>query len=109
MTAAELTTGAPERSLEQRRDALRRANRIRTFRAQKKREIKTRRADGRLILLDPPAEMATMKVYELLTTLPKIGRVKANRALTTCRISPSKTLGGLTARQRSELARVLAR
>lgn len=107
--ALETRTTTPERSLEQRRDALRRANRIRTFRAMKKREIKRRQADGRLVLLDPPPEMATMKVYELLVTLPKVGRVKANRALTSCRISPSKTLGGLTARQRDELARTLAR
>jgi hypothetical protein len=33
--------------------------------------------------------------------MPKVGRVKANRVLTSARISPSKTLGGLTERQRA--------
>ena len=43
----------------------------------------------------------------MLLAMPKYGQVKANKALTQCRISPSKTLGGLTERQRNELARHL--
>ena len=35
--------------------------------------------------------------------VPKFGRVKATRFLTTCRISQSKTVGGLSERQRAEL------
>ena len=40
---------------------------------------------------------------------PKYGRVKVNRILTHCRISPSKTIGGLSERQRNELVRLLRR
>jgi hypothetical protein len=35
--------------------------------------------------------------------VPKYGRVKVNKLLIQCRISPSKTLGGLSPRQRHEL------
>jgi hypothetical protein len=35
--------------------------------------------------------------------------VKVNRILTQCRISPSKTIGGLSERQRSELVSYLRR
>ncbi len=40
----------------------------------------------------------------MLLALPKVGRVKATKTLDSCRVSPSKTFGGLTDRQRAELA-----
>jgi hypothetical protein len=45
----------------------------------------------------------TAKVIDLLLAVPKYGRVKANRVLERCRISPARTLNGLTPRQRKEL------
>ena len=39
----------------------------------------------------------------MLMAVPKFGRVKAARFLNTCRISQSKTVGGLSERQRAEL------
>lgn len=94
---------APERSLEQRMSALERANAIRSARARKKRDIKARRLHVRPLLLDPPDDIDTMKVFDLLLAMPKYGRVKVNRILTKARISPSKTVGGLSERQRHEL------
>ena len=44
-----------------------------------------------------------------LLAVPKYGRVKVNRILTHCRISPSKTIGGLSERQRNELVSYLRR
>ncbi|MGO9685497.1 MAG: hypothetical protein ACLPTZ_23465 [Beijerinckiaceae bacterium] len=41
--------------------------------------------------------------------VPKIGKVKATTILERCRVSPSKTFGGLTDRQRAELATRLSR
>jgi hypothetical protein len=35
--------------------------------------------------------------------VPKCGRVKSARIMEQCRISPSKTVGGLSGRQRGEL------
>jgi ribosomal protein S13 len=98
----------PERSLDQRIDALNRANEIRTLRAQLKRDLKAGTASIQALLLDPPAYLQTAKVLEILLALPKIGKVKATKILDSCRVSPSKTIGGLTDRQRAELAARLA-
>jgi hypothetical protein len=103
------STAAPERSLAQRLEALKRANDIRTRRARLKRDLKAGRVQIQQLLLDPPDYILTAKVFDLLLAVPKYGRVKANRILTQCRISPSKTIGGLSERQRGELVSLLRR
>jgi hypothetical protein len=55
------------------------------------------------ILGNPPEYVSTAKVIDILMAVPKFGRVKAARFLNTCRISQSKTVGGLSDRQRTEL------
>ena len=55
------------------------------------------------ILSDPPEYVSTAKVIDILMAVPKFGRVKAARFLNQCRISQSKTVGGLSDRQRAEL------
>ena len=100
---------APERSLTQRMDALKRANDIRSRRATLKRDLKAGRVHIHGLLLDPPEYLETAKVFDLLLAVPKYGRVKVNRILTQCRISPSKTVGGLSERQRNELVSFLRR
>jgi hypothetical protein len=102
-------TAAPERSLMQRLDALKRANDIRTRRAQLKRDLKGGRISIHQLLTSPPEYVETAKVFDMLLAVPKYGRVKANKVLTQCRISPSKTIGGLSERQRSELVAMLRR
>ena len=100
---------APERSLTQRMEALNRANEIRTRRAQLKKDLKAGRVQVQGLLLDPPEYLSTAKVIDLLLAVPKYGRVKVNRMLNVCRISPSKTIGGLSQRQRHELVSYLRR
>lgn len=99
---------APARSLEQRMEALLKANEVRSYRAVLKRDLKA----GRVSLLDviaaPPEEVDTAKVLDLLMASPKIGRVKAMKLLGQVKASPSKTVGGLSRRQRVELADRLA-
>ncbi len=107
--ARTVTGTAPERSLTQRMEALRRANEIRTERARLKRDLKAGRAQIHGLLLDPPEFLQTAKVFDLLLAVPKYGRVKVNRILNVCRISPSKTIGGLSQRQRNELVSYLRR
>jgi hypothetical protein len=97
----------PERTLEQRREALARANDIRSRRAELKREIKAGRVSVHELLLNPPEFIETMKVFELMMAAPKNGRVKVSQILTHTAISGSKSVGGLTERQRSELVRRL--
>ncbi len=96
-------SAAPERSLTQRLHALERANEIRTRRAQLKRDLKGGRVSIHALLLDPPAYVETAKAFDMLLAVPKYGRVKVNKILAQCRISPSKTIGGLSERQRNEL------
>jgi hypothetical protein len=98
---------APQRSLNQRMDALARANEIRTKRAQLKRDLKSGRRSIHSLLLSPPEYVETAKVFDMLLAVPKYGRVKVNKILAHCRISPSKTIGGLSERQRSELISLL--
>ncbi|MGI8440827.1 MAG: integration host factor, actinobacterial type [Thermoleophilaceae bacterium] len=100
---------APERSLTQRMDALQRANEIRSERARLKRDLKAGRKQIHGLLLGPPEYLQTAKVFDLMLAVPKYGRVKVNRILNQCRISPSKTLGGLSERQRNELVSYLQR
>src|SRR5215210_2428578 len=103
MVTSKTQAQAPLRSLDQRMEALQRANDISVRRAKLKKDLK----DGRLhiegILLDPPEYVSTAKVFDMLMAVPKFGRVKAARLLNQCRISQSKTVGGLSERQRAEL------
>jgi hypothetical protein len=93
----------PARSREQRQRALQQANEIRMARAKLKKEL----ASGKLtlvqILAEPPACVRTARLRELLLVLPKIGPAKAGRILAQCGIAHSKTLAGLSDRQRAEL------
>ena len=102
-------TAAPERSLMQRMDALQRANEIRTQRAQLKRDLKAGRVSIHTLLSQPPEYLETAKVFDMLLAVPKYGRVKVGKILQTCRISPSKTIGGLSELQRNELVSLLRR
>jgi hypothetical protein len=103
MVTTKTQAQAPVRSLDQRMEALKRANHIRVRRAQLKKDLKDGRAQIEDILLDPPDWVSTAKVFDMLMAVPKFGRVKAARLLNQCRISQSKTVGGLSERQRAEL------
>lgn len=90
-------------------EALKRANDIRTARAKLKKDLKAGRRTIQDLLNEPPEYVMTAKVFDMLLATPKFGRVKANKILQQCRISPSKTVGGLSERQRTELVELLRR
>ena len=96
--------GSPER---QRLEALQRANEIRQGRARLKRAMKIGGVDPAKLFLDPPALIQTAKVVDLLLGAPGWGRVRSNRALEYLRISPTRTVGTLSERQRLVLAELL--
>jgi hypothetical protein len=102
-TATKAQALAPERSPDQRMEALRRANHIRVRRAQLKRDLKEGKVRVEDILSEPPEFVGTAKVFDLLLAVPRFGRVKATRFLNQCRVSQSKTVAGLSERQRQEL------
>ena len=103
MVTTKTQAQAPLRSLDQRMEALKRANDIRVRRARLKKDLKDGQAHIEAILMDPPEYVSTAKVFDMLMAVPKFGRVKAARLLNQCRISQSKTVGGLSDRQRAEL------
>ena len=106
-SASSTPTATPERSRDQRMEALARANEIRIKRAELKRDLKAGRRSIQTLLIDPPDYLETAKVFDMLLAVPKYGRVKVNKMLSQCRIAPSKTIGGLSERQRGELISLL--
>lgn len=108
-SSAPSSASVPTRSRDQRMKALEMANEIRTRRAQLKRDLKAGKVTIDELLLDPPEWLGSAKVFDIILAVPKYGRVKVNRILNHCRISPSKTIGGLSERQRAELVTLLRR
>lgn len=104
-----LAKPAPSRSRDQPIDALRQANKVRIRRAELKKEIAAGNKRLEKILARPPEWLTSAKVYELLLAVPKIGPATATRILARCRIAHAKTVGGLSERQRRELANALKR
>ena len=109
MEAATTIAPAPPQVVPQHMQALAEANRVRLARAQLKRDLKAARVSIHDLLLEPPEYVETAKVFDMLLAVPKYGRVKVNKILVQCRISPSKTIGGLSERQRTELVGLLRR
>lgn len=98
---------APPRTNDQRTDALQRANAVRQWRA----DLKVRMHNGEItataVLTEPPPSAATMKVQDLLLRIPQVGKVKANKILRDAGVSPSKTVAGISDRQRRVLLKAL--
>lgn len=99
----------PDRSPTQRMEALRLANAIRSERAALKRDLKAGRVRIDQVLDNPPEYLHTAKVSDIMLAVPRFGRVKVTKVLQRCRISPSKTVAGLSDRQRTELIEALRR
>lgn len=98
-----------DRTLEQRRENLVKANFHRSQRARLKKRIRIGDQSVVALLDFPPAAIETMKVLTLLMAVRGVARVKAARILDTCRISSSKQVGSLTERQRVVLVTELQR
>lgn len=105
----------PARTREQREAALKRANEVRIVRANWKRDVRKlsdRESTGAVarLLLDGPTPMfETMTVFDALMVPRGMGTVKVSRILRSVKCSPTKTLAGLSNRQRIEIAAALYR
>ena len=97
---ATATVMTQDARLHQRMDALERANEIRRRRARLKRELKSGRTPIEDVLTQPPEYLASATILDLLIWTPKRKRIKATRVLRRCQITPSRTVGALTKRQR---------
>ena len=102
-TCALMLRRAPERTVDERRNALEEANRVRFARAATKRDLKNGDLDVYDLLMDPSEELRGAKVEEMLLAMKGMGRIKVTRVLREAGISRSKTLVGLTHGQRDRL------
>lgn len=98
-----MTVQAVPRTVKQRREALLWANQVRVRRAEIKVEMRWGDTAASDVLRYSESETANWKVRDLLLAAPKFGAQKADRALAACRVSHSKTCGGLSVRRLSEL------
>lgn len=99
---------APTRTQDQRMAALLRANDIRVRRAAVKRSIRQGDVSIVDVIAAPSDCVYTAKVMEMLLAVPRMGSVRAVRFMNSHRVSQSKTVGGLSDRQRGELVKALA-
>lgn len=102
-----LTVEVPARNARQREEALAVANEIRSWRAALKEHMTVDTA--KVLIQRPPERAGTWKVADLLKSVPKVGPVKRDFVMMSCRIGAGKTLGGLSDRQRIELSAALER
>jgi hypothetical protein len=102
-TTGERKPSAPSQRLE----ALDRANAVRRERAELKRALRSGAVDIAELLIGPPGFLLSARLSQILLAAPGYGQVRVDRLLKRCRISPLKTIGGLSERQREELARAL--
>lgn len=77
-------------------------------RSRLKRDLKAGRADLAGLIEETPEWLHSAKLVDILIALPRWGSVAVNAALVNCRISPAKTIGGLSDRQRAALITTLA-
>jgi hypothetical protein len=89
--------------------ALRQANQVRGLRAKLKQDLREGTVRLEQILATRADYLASAEVFDLLVAVPKIGPVKADHLLTIARISPFKTVGTLSGRQRARLIELLSR
>lgn len=98
------TTSAPVRTREQMMAALKQANVVRTRRATIKKALASGHLTPATVLFAMGHDwLLAMRVETVLLATPKLGRAKVARTLNACRISPSKTIQGLSERQGREL------
>jgi transposase len=83
--------------------ALAQANRVRSARAKLKADLRRGAVTLSDVLSDPPDYVETAKVITLLRAVPKLGPIKAATIMDVCRVSPSRTVAGLSERQRAAL------
>ena len=91
-------------SIPQHMQALEHANRIRLARASLKRAVAAGLVDAAEIVKDPPTEVESMSVGELLRSQRRWGRTRARKFLFSLALNENRELGRLTERQRTLLA-----
>lgn len=87
--------------------ALERANAVRLARAELKRRVAEGDMSVRDVILSSPWEADSMSVANLLTSQRRWGHTRCRKLLQSIPMSENKTIGSMTARQRTALAQAL--
>jgi hypothetical protein len=87
--------------------ALARANEVRLARAELKRQVAEGEITAAHVILECPWEAASMTVSDLLTSQRRWGSTRCRKLLQAIPMSENKTIGSMTERQRTALARLL--
>ncbi len=106
-----MTPTPPSLSQEQRVEASRLAVANRRRRAEVKRLVKSGELslEGLFELSAREECVAQMRAYDLISALPAIGEVKAERIMKSAAIAKTRRIRGLGPKQRAELFRALVR
>ncbi|MGC8498964.1 MAG: integration host factor, actinobacterial type [Acidimicrobiales bacterium] len=106
-----MTPIPPRLTQDQRVEASRLAVANRRRRAEVKRQVKAGELTLSQIfeLADREEPVAQMRAFDLISALPAIGEIKAERIMAKARIARSRRIRGLGPKQRAELFRVLTR
>ncbi|MBC7082184.1 MAG: hypothetical protein PWR07_104 [Bacillota bacterium] len=100
----------PELSAEQKRAALKKAQEMRSKRAQIRESLKQGTLTLEKILNSPDDNVISrMRVAYLLESLPRIGRVRSRKIMEEIGIHESRRVQGLGARQKEALLKRLAK
>lgn len=88
--------------------ALDRANRVRSVRSEVKRQIGRGELAAAEVILGARWELERMPVAEILISQPSWGATRCRRFMNHLRLPEAKTIGSMTARQRTATAAQLA-
>lgn len=95
--------------VEQRREALRKADAIRIPRSRFKKDLKAGRMDVHNLLMNPPELIETMTLFDFVRATPKHATKKANKVIRKSGISASRPMGTLTEGERERLSMLILR
>ncbi|HOB21560.1 MAG TPA: integration host factor, actinobacterial type [Bacillota bacterium] len=94
----------PSLTLQERRIALEKAQKLRKARAEIRRKLKEGELSlSQLLTQEADEVIARMRVDHVLQSLPAVGKKTSDKIMAEIGIATSKRLGGLSARQRAEL------
>lgn len=99
----------PKQSAEKRMENLKRAQEIRLWRADLKRRLNAREVTVAQVLRADDDRLHTMKVVELVAAQHGWGPTRVNRFMAKAQISHSKSIAGLSERQRKEVLSLCSR
>lgn len=89
----------------QRDAALLRANRVRKYRGDLKRELKAGDVSLEFVLFEAdPADVDGMQIFDVLAALPRWGETRADRVMRRMKLGSRMKLAGLSRPRREELA-----